>query len=331
METGNSLNQMLKYQESIMDWNSSIAQNIVREIYNDLTSRIISSDPVIQGILHQMFAQRGKGVRPVFMAFMNELVGGSWDILHNAAVAVEAIHIASLIHDDMVDSSELRRGNDTLNIRFSDKISVLFGDYIYIKALDIVHSINNPEAVSVINTAVERMIEGEIRESLNGEMMNEENYLDIIGDKTASLFAASGELSVILSGVDGNERKWARELGESVGMAFQIIDDTLDFRGDIKTMGKPRFIDMLSGRMTLPIIHSLKDLSSDEIRDILTSKKSSIEKIAGLVNKNGSIEYANEKARSYTKKAQQILDRFGSHEANTAFDRFITMLIERTN
>ncbi len=128
--------------------------NIVCDVYNDMRVELLSSDTVLDKILNQIFAKQGKGVRPVFMALVSELVGGSWNSVRKAALVIEAIHLASLLHDDVLDGSELRRGVSTLNARHSDKISVLFGDYIFITALIIAKEIENPEAVSIIHKMV---------------------------------------------------------------------------------------------------------------------------------------------------------------------------------
>ena len=309
----------------------SIISDITRDVYEDIRHSIISSDPVIDDIIRQIFAQRGKAMRPLFMALCGNLVEGTWETIRKPAMIVEAIHIASLIHDDVVDGSDLRRGKETLNARFSDKVSVLFGDYVFVKAFSIAHTICEPDVVRIIHRAVERMLEGEINEAISGKIIDEETYLKIIGNKTASLFAASGELGIICSGADGIERKWAGELGESVGTAFQIIDDTLDFTGETEVMGKPRFVDVMSGRITLPVIFSLKDLPHDEIEDIFADKDGSIEKITTLVRNNGGIEYSYEKALEYSNKAQNVLENFNNKEAISVFEEFFDMLLTRAH
>ncbi|MBT4485112.1 MAG: polyprenyl synthetase family protein [Candidatus Latescibacteria bacterium] len=312
-----------------MNLKNSANTVIIRDVYNDIGSNMISSEPLVDDILRQIFVQRGKGIRPIFMALVGELVGGSWESLRKGAVVIETIHNASLIHDDVVDKSRLRRGVETLNIKFSNRISVLFGDFVFMKALSLAHTIDIPEAVHIINVAIERMIEGEISESLTNEFIDEETYLKIIGNKTASLFAASGELAVLLSGVDGYKKDLARELGESVGMAFQIIDDTLDYNGETDVMGKPQFMDVISGNITLPVIHSLKRLPSDEVEALFANKKDSVNRITALVKRNDGIEYASEKAGEYVQNAREIIDRFEEKKTSAVFDEFFDMLMTR--
>lgn len=313
-----------------MKWKNTLIYDITADVYRDIKDTIIASEPIIDEELRQIFAQSGKGIRPLFTALAGGLVGGTWDDLRKAAMIIEAVHIASLIHDDVVDGSNLRRGKATLNARFSDKTSVLFGDYIFTKALSEAHTIGNPEALRIIYEAVERMIKGEIHESLR-EIIDEEAYLRIIGNKTASLFAASGELGIVLSGGNDIEKRWARELGESVGMAFQIIDDTLDFTGETEVMGKPRLADVISGRITLPVIHSFKSHTPGEIKELFSDKEGTVEKITALVISKGGIEYAYQKAREFLNNAQEILQKFNDTEAVSGFDDFFDMLMTRAS
>ena len=307
----------------------TFTHDIIRDGYSDMRDELLSSDPQLDTILTRIFSQHGKGIRPCFMALVAELVGGSWDSLRRAAMVIEAIHLSSLLHDDVIDGSELRRGVATMNAQHSNKISVLFGDHIFISALKIASELENSEAIRIIHRAVKRMVEGEIRDTLNNEIIDESTYIRIIGDKTASLFAASGELGIILSGVDGIERIWARELGESLGIAFQIIDDTLDYNGNRDKMGKPIFMDVMSKNMTLPLIHSLRGMAIEEVNKILVDRDSSVEKLTELVRMNGGIEYAYQRASDYSEKAREILSRFANTEVQIVFESFFDLLMER--
>ena len=307
----------------------TFTHDIIRDVYSDMRDELLSSDPQLDTILTRIFSQHGKGIRPCFMALVAELVGGSWDSLRRAAMVIEAIHLSSLLHDDVIDGSELRRGVATMNAQHSNKISVLFGDHIFISALKIASELDNSEAIRIIHRAVKRMVEGEISDTLNNEIIDESTYIRIIGDKTASLFAASGELGIILSGVDGIERIWARELGESLGIAFQIIDDTLDYNGNRDKMGKPVFMDVMSKNMTLPLIHSLRGMTIEEVNKILVDREGSVEKLTELVRMNGGIEYAYQRAGDYSEKAREILSRFANTEVQIVFESFFDLLMER--
>ena len=302
------------------------SRDIVAEVYNDMRSGFRSSEPVLDDIISDVLSKQGKGVRPLFMALIAELVGGDWDALRQAAVVVEAIHLSSLMHDDVVDGSDLRRGKETLNARHSDKVSVLFGDHIFHSALVLAGKLDHPEAGEIVHTAVKRMIEGEILDSLNERIIDEATYIRIIGNKTASLFAAAAELGVVFSNTNGDHRVWAREMGELVGTAFQIVDDTLDFKGSEDVMGKPALMDMLAGNMTLPLIYSLNGLSDADSREILDGTP---EDMASFVREKGGIEYSMNKAVGYLEDARLIKDRFDSSPGNTALDSLFDLLMNR--
>lgn len=312
-----------------VELNKTFIPNIINDVYRDIRTFFLSSDSILDSFVTQIFSRKGKGIRPVFMALVGQLVGGSWESLRRCAALIEAIHIASLLHDDVVDSAELRRGAQTLNIQHSDKISVLFGDHIFISALAIAHDVNNHEVFSIVLEAVNRMIKGEIHDSLTSGTIDEDTYLRIIGDKTASLFAASGELGVLLSGVDGTEREWARELGETLGTAFQIIDDTLDYNGNAELMGKSTLMDVMAGNNTLPLIHSLRDMSPEEQSKVLADNGKSIEKISELVDERGGVEYSIKRAQDFSSRAREIVARFDNEKVLASFDSFIDLVLNR--
>lgn len=309
------------YEEALPD--------ILTDVYHDLQTEYGSSNPVLNSILEDIFNRRGKGVRPLFMALIARLGGGEWESLRKTATAVEAIHIASILHDDVIDSSKLRRGAATLNAMYSNKVSVLFGDYMFLKAIKSAESNENTEVMPILMGALERMVEGEIRESLNSGSIDEETYLSIIRDKTASLFAASGELGIILLGGSERERIWARELGECVGMAFQIKDDILDYRGDSRIMGKPNFMDIRTGCFTLPLIYSLRDYDSSDVKNILSDGEHDDEVLFSVVKNNGGIDYASRRACWYIDRSREIVARFEKPGLDDDFDQFFALVLDR--
>lgn len=299
------------------------------EVYQTIRTEFASSDPVIDRILGEVLTIRGKGVRPCFMSRVARLTGGDWESVARSAMVIEAIHLASLFHDDVVDGSRLRRGKATLNARYSDKVSVLFGDYIFMRALAFAETLGSPEAVTVIHEAVRRMVEGEIRESICPGAVDEDAYLAIIGNKTASLFAAAGEAAILLNGGGTRERNLARELGECIGMAFQIIDDTLDYLGDSEEMGKQRFMDIRAGCLTLPLIHSLRGYDTEEVDRILSGAGDSTETVLTLVREKGGIEYARERAFEYLRRCREILWCFPSENIDADWDVFFGIMFDR--
>lgn len=304
--------------------------DISSEVYAGIVNEMTSSDSDVQVILDQVLEIRGKAVRPLFMAMIASLVKGTWAAVRDAAVIIEAIHLASLLHDDVLDGSDLRRGVETINARYSDKVSVLTGDFIVIRAIRMAQAHRNPEVLKTVLLSVERMVNGEIRDSLVTGVIDEDTYLSIVGDKTASLFAASGELAVMLSGGSKKEVLWGRELGEYVGMAFQIVDDTLDYRGDLDTLGKPGLMDARAGRMTLPLIYSLRNYAPESIEKLLEDMAGSAGELSALVAGQGGIGYALGRAGNYLDSALKVARRFnGTRESLDSLDDFFDALVAR--
>lgn len=302
------------------------ASRVVGEVYEQMRSGFVSSDPGVNAILDRIFERPGKGIRPVFMLLISELVHGSWEDLRDSAVIIEAIHIASLIHDDLVDGSPMRRGDATLHTLYSNKTSVLYGDYIFVNALRRSSLLPDQRAVPIIHEAINRMVEGEIGDSLDGRIMDEDTYLNVVSNKTGALFAAAGGLTILAAGGGDRELAWACELGEAVGIAFQISDDLLDFDGDADEMGKPRYMDILSGQYTLPVIHALAGRNRHEVDNLIGEDTATL---IHTVRSNGGIEYAYSVAQRYLDCARGIVARFEHPAGQEKFERFLNGIMQR--
>ncbi|MFC1607622.1 polyprenyl synthetase family protein [Candidatus Latescibacterota bacterium] len=312
-----------------MKESSTINIDIQSDVYTDIKEVFDVREQKVQALFNRIFHIPGKAIRPKFMALVASFAGGSWDSVRRAAVIIEVVHVASLLHDDVIDGSELRRGAETVNSLYSDKVSVLTGDYIVMKAIQMAFDHEDPEVLPVVLKSVNRMVNGEIHDSLNIGIIDEETYLNTVADKTASLFAASGELAMILSGASDEERMMGREVGECIGLAFQIVDDALDYHGEEVVMGKPENMDARTGRMTLPLIHSLRKYDSDEIHKLLQNDGAELEQLLAVVSNNGGIDYALKRAREYVERAREIVLKFSSTDAQQDLDAFLTSLIER--
>jgi octaprenyl-diphosphate synthase len=312
-----------------MNINEEVLPGILSDVYEDLRKEYISGNPTVDVILEDIFSRRGKGARPLLIALTGSLVGGKWSALRKIAGVIEAVHIASLLHDDVVDDSSMRRGAATLNSLYSNKVSVLFGDFMYMKAMKAAETIDNDEVIPILQDTFERMVEGEICDSLNSGLIDEKTYLSIISDKTASLFAVSGEFGVLLCGGGARERAWAHEIGECIGMAFQIMDDILDYRGDANIMGKSGMMDIKTGCMTLPLIYSLRGYDSNEARDILFKGKNDSATLLPIVSKNGGMEYSFMQAIWYIDRCRELVDRFEKPALKDDFEQFFSMVLNR--
>lgn len=299
--------------------------NLYRDILKDLEKveemlRLFSrsANRLISEVSAYLFQENGKRIRPALVILCSKLLGykGKEHIL--MAALIETIHTASLIHDDIIDNSEMRRGRQTVHARWGPNITVLLGDYLYIKALGL--SLASPfRRISQVLTDISaRMIEGELSEYSNsGNLdLDEKEYLQIIENKTAALFSASCRIGGILADASKREENFLTEYGTNLGMSFQIVDDLLDFTGDEKVLGKPILSDLSEGRITLPLIYTLSNDGRENrqrIVEMLKRKRlerDSLEEILKIIKSNGALEYAYQKAQEFSLKSREIISQF---------------------
>jgi octaprenyl-diphosphate synthase len=231
-----------------------------------------------------------------------------------AALAVELIHTATLLHDDVIDVSSTRRGQATVNSKWNNLVSVLMGDYLFSKAFTLLVEAESADLTAAFSRATERVSVGQLVEiqHINNLSVTEADYFGLIADKTASLFAVSCETGAILSGRPAAEREKIRSFGEKVGIAFQISDDLLDIVGQEEVTGKTVGNDLREGKVTLPLIYTLQNGNSarrDEIIEILNRQphNGQIERVAHLVREAGGVDYAQKKAIRMGEQAFELL------------------------
>jgi len=294
-----------------------------------LSDHLRGDSPLISSIARHLLKSRGKRIRPVFL-FLTSRAGDNFtEFSVDASLAIELIHTATLLHDDVVDESELRRGQQTVNAQWTNLISVLMGDYLFAKAFRIMVESDSIELMRSISRATERVAVGELRqiEETGNFDLSEEEYINIIADKTASLFNVSCETGPILNNRNDRDRKKFASFGEKVGIAFQIADDLLDYVGDSDITGKQPGIDVMTGQMTLPLIYSLKKASQSSRKEIIgiikNSKEESFEKVYNFVSETGGIDYAYRKANEL---GQQGLDEIISVRNSVYFERLENMV-----
>jgi octaprenyl-diphosphate synthase len=289
-------NKLLEYTEPI--------RADLDEFDSRLGDYLRGDSPLISSIARHLMRSRGKRIRPAFL-FLSSRAGGHFTPhAVNTSLAIELIHTATLLHDDVVDESELRRGQETVNAQWTNLISVLMGDYLFAKAFRILVEARSIDLMDAVARATERVSVGELRqiEETGNYDLSEEEYLTIIADKTASLFAVACESGPILDGGKTQERQRFARFGEKVGTAFQIADDLLDFVGDAELTGKEPGNDVITGKITLPLIYSLSKVGKASRREMVShfSKANtegiSFEKVYGFVAENGGIDYAYQRA-----------------------------------
>ncbi len=298
-------------------------------------SFMASSVPLLDKITHYIVKRKGKQLRPLFVFLSARICGQINDSTYRAASLIELLHTATLVHDDVVDDSNERRGFFSINALWKNKIAVLVGDYLLSKGLLLSLDNDDFEILKIVSNAVREMSEGELLQIEKARKLDIEEsiYFEIIRQKTASLIAsccASGSYSV---GADAEQVKKMRKFGELVGMAFQIKDDLFDYgNADI---GKPTGIDIKEKKMTLPLIYALQHASFFEKRRIITSVKNNNnnpKKVAEVINfvvKSGGIQYAEQKMNELKDEAILLLKSFPPSQSRDSLEQLVLFTINR--
>ena len=289
-------------------------EKVEREFARHVESRVELIPQIGRYIQHS----GGKRVRPAVLLMAARLNGykGEQAILY--ASVVEFIHTATLVHDDIVDDSELRRGRLSVHSQWGNDVTVLLGDYLYIKSMALALTQDALEVIRVLCDVTLRMIEGELYQLTKTGDINilEEEHFEIIRRKTAYLFGGCAQIGGMLGGVKDEEEAALREYGFNLGVSFQLVDDLLDFTADATTLGKPVGGDLREGKITLPIIYLLKNGDPDSnrlIREAANNREATSDvlgEILRLMDKHGVIDLAYRKAVEYATKAKSSLEVF---------------------
>lgn len=298
---------------------AQIRQPIEQElkILESRFQQLIKTDvALIKKIFNYIVLTKGKRLRPMLLFLCGNLQGKLTEKSYAAAVIVELLHTATLIHDDVVDNSELRRGSPSVNSIWDNKIAVLIGDYLFAEVLSGLSDLDDLQLIQVISNVTKQMSQGELlqMEKAQDFQMDEATYFRLISNKTASLTAATCQLGAMTSTqADPEHVGNLRVFGEKLGLAFQIKDDLLDFQGSTEKLGKPIGKDLLENIITLPILFSLKQVdqkTSAEILSLLNNGQMDRERIVAFVEQTGGIEYAMQQADHFIQQALACLDRY---------------------
>ena len=300
---------------------------------------MISNVPVLNRITHYIVKRKGKQMRPMFVFLVAKMVsnGDFKERTYRGASVIELIHTATLVHDDVVDDSNRRRGFFSLNALWKNKIAVLAGDYLLSRGLLVALESKDYHLLEIVSGAVKEMSEGELLQIEKARKLDieEDVYYDIIRKKTASLLAscfATGAASTSASSDADVEKMW--KIGELAGMAFQIKDDLFDFSKRNAT-GKPTGVDIKEKKMTLPLIYALNRVSASEKRKMIRIVKNyntDREKVDWLIDRvveSGGMEYARQKMHELTDKSIELLHEFPENEARHALEQLIEYSVDR--
>jgi octaprenyl-diphosphate synthase len=285
---------------------------------------------------HILFAG-GKRIRPLLMVLSARLCGYAGNDDKAFSVMFEYLHAATLLHDDLVDGADVRRGRQVSHLIWGNSTTVLVGDFLLAKTISIAADTGHMEIVRTISDAISRMSEGEIHQLANREKIDvdEAEYMEIIHRKTACLIQAACRVGAILASASAERKKAISNYGRDLGIAFQMVDDLLDYTADTKVLGKSTGSDLREGKMTLPLIYAIgraqgkdKRRMQEIIRD-RASSESAIHEMLGYLKDYGGIAYTSEKASQYAEKAKQRLAIFEDCDAKTILTDLADYTIKR--
>jgi octaprenyl-diphosphate synthase len=288
------------------------------KVEREFARHIQSQVAVIPQIGSYVRDSGGKRIRPAVLLMAARMAGFTGEAAVLYASVIEFIHTATLVHDDIIDESELRRGREAVHTRWGNHVTVLFGDFLYLKSMSLALTQDSLEIIRLLCDVTLRIVEGEIYQlTKNGVVeLTEEEHFDIVRRKTAYLFAGCAKIGGMLGPTTREQQEALWDYGLNIGMAFQIVDDLLDFTGEEIALGKPVGGDLREGKMTLPVIHLLSRGESRAdalIRKAVAERNLTIEEwreIRTLLAQSRSIEYAQRVASDYVERAKKALYAF---------------------
>jgi octaprenyl-diphosphate synthase len=291
--------------------------------------------PLLDKITHYIIKRKGKQMRPMFVFLTSKMLGEINDRTYDAASLIELLHTATLVHDDVVDDANERRGFFSINALWKNKIAVLVGDYLLSKVLLLSIQKNNLELLHIVATAVKEMSEGELLQIEKARKLDitEDIYFEVIRQKTASLISACCEAGALASGRN-DMRETMKEFGELVGLAFQLKDDIFDY-GTGEKIGKPTGLDIRERKMTLPLIYALNNAPTEVKRELLyivknkNEKSKSVKRAVEIVIQEGGVQYTHQRMMELTKKALDLLSTVPESPAKSALVGLVEYTTQR--
>jgi octaprenyl-diphosphate synthase len=322
---------MLPFHQIVKDDFAAVNQLIIEKLHSDVG--------LVENIGHYLVEAGGKRLRPLMVLLTANALGyaqqGGKAHLSLAAI-IEFIHTATLLHDDVVDVSSLRRGRPTANAQWGNAPSVLVGDFLYSRAFQMMVAIGSMDIMAILSDTTNIIAEGEVQQLVNAKDPNvtEANYFNVIDKKTAILFAAACESAAVLCGASAAQRNALRTYGLKVGVAFQLVDDALDYTGDAATLGKNVGDDLAEGKPTLPLIHAMRKGTPEQAEIIATAIRngdaSQLPKILEIVQTTGGMDYTLECARDQVRQAVAQLQALPANPFVGAMQQVAEFSLART-
>lgn len=316
----------------------------IRALLNDdlqATDRFIISElgsniPLIKDVIEYLLSCGGKRIRPMVLLLSARALSHQDEKRINLAAVVELIHSATLLHDDVVDNANLRRGNKTAHTLWNSSTSVLVGDFLYSRAFQIVVNLNRPEILAIFASATHYIAEGEILQLVNSKNPDttEAFYYDIIQRKTGRLFEIASQLGAMLSTNHEASVEALREFGLHLGLAYQLIDDAIDYSQSSEHAGKNVGQDIAEGKVTLPLIHAMRKSKAADlklIRDaIINGSNKHLETILGMIESSDAIQYTADAAKQHALKAKNFLSQIAPSPYRKALEDLSDFVVART-
>lgn len=308
-------------------------------VEREIAVESVASIHAITTINQYLQSGGGKRLRPALLLLCNRLFGPSNDCARRLAAVVEMIHTATLVHDDVIDLAKTRRGRPSSNVVWGNHISVLAGDWLYMQAFQVALRERNFHLLDVLIGLTQMMVEGELLQldRLRQLDISEADYMELVDRKTASLFSACARLGGIAAGADERSEALLGEFAWNLGMAFQLVDDILDFTSTEKILGKPAGNDLREGKITLPLIYALEKAPPEDRKSIETILSDGnyenvpFMQVIQLLDVHNSVERSYERARSFSEKARNIILTFPENPAQHALLAVVDLVTARAN
>lgn len=323
-------------QQNVQQIRSIVGQEF--EAVNQLIiDKLHSRVPMVENIGHYIVDAGGKRLRPMLTLLAGGACGEINDQHITMAAVIEFIHTATLLHDDVVDISSLRRGRPTANANWGNAPSVLVGDFLYTRAFQLMVEMGNMTIMDMMADVTNTIAEGEVLQltKAGNPDTTEEDYYQVITDKTAVLFAAAAASGAILAGKDKETVDSLYQYGLDLGFAFQLIDDVLDYQGNAEEMGKNVGDDLSEGKPTLPLIYTMSKGTEEQARlvrqAIINKSNENLAEIIHAVEQNGAITYTRQQAESYSLNARNSLSNHSENPSKKALEQLANLAISRVN
>ncbi|WP_374499918.1 polyprenyl synthetase family protein [Pseudoxanthomonas sp.] len=313
----------------------SLAQADMAAVDALIRARLASDVVLINQIADHIISAGGKRLRPMLVVLTGQACGPTTPDHHQLAAIIEFIHTSTLLHDDVVDESDLRRGRSTANALWGNAPSVLVGDFLYSRSFQLMVELDRMDVMRLLADTTNRIAEGEVLQLLHvhNPDTDEAAYLRVIERKTAVLFAAGTRLGAMASGADEGIQRRLYDYGMALGYAFQIADDVLDYTADAEALGKNLGDDLTEGKATLPLIHAIRHSdtgTADRLRAIVQEGDAgAMPEVLAAIRATGGLDYSRERARHYAAMAEQALDGLPESDALAALRGLARYAVER--